>query len=190
MTEHTLTEPTLRDALRHQTSEEHAQLDRALSRLDLRDPEQRRAFCAIQAHGFYLMGTACNWQAAEATPVLRNALSALEHDITPAQRAMTVYPPLAVPGLTLHPDAVAYLVLGSQLGATVLRRALPEDAQTGFFGMKADTALWRQFCQRMSTQPTDSPLARRVIADARTAFGLFDPPLASKTTVDTAIASL
>ena len=189
MTTHHPTEQSLRDALRHQTAKTHELLDQALSRLDLRDSTQRQEFCAIQAHGFHLMGQACNWQAAEATPILRRAIDALEQDISPARRAMTVYPPHPIPGLTLQPDAVAYLVLGSQLGATVLRRALPEDQQTGFFGLRAETTLWRQFCQRLADQPADTPHARRVISDARTAFGLFDVTNASETTVDAAIAS-
>ncbi|WP_194134277.1 hypothetical protein [Salipiger mangrovisoli] len=161
-------ECSLRDALRSATSGPHQRLDMELSRLDLAKAGDLRAFCEVQRRGFSRLGEACGWDAAEASIALRDTLQALEHDLGPQ----------ALPGpgldLPLHSDAVAYLVLGSQLGTAVLRRSLPEAPQDGFFALPGDRAAWRAFCLRLGMQTDDSPEAQRVLRDAIRAFSIFE----------------
>lgn len=163
-----LRDSNLRDALRNATSGPHQRLDVELSRLDLADDQDRRAFCMVQRRGFSRLAEACGWDAAEATTALRDTLEALDDDLGSA--------PASGPGLDLplHRDAVAYLMLGSQLGTAVLRRRLPEPPLRGFFALTGDRGAWRAFCQRLATQPVDGPEAQRVLRDAIRAFSIFE----------------
>ncbi|WP_353474586.1 hypothetical protein PVT71_21810 [Salipiger sp. H15] len=158
----------LRDALRGATSGPHLRLDAELSRLDLSKTQDRRVFCEVQRRGFSRLGDACGWQASEATPALHDTMRALAQDLGPE--------PSVGPGrdLPLHGDAVAYLLLGSQLGTAVLRRALPEPATCGFFALPGDRIAWRAFCQRLSALPSRCPEAQRVLRDAIRAFSIFE----------------
>lgn len=158
----------LRDALRSATAGPHRRLDAQLSRLDLASSDDRRAFCEVQRRGFTRLGAACGWDAAEAATALRDTLKALDEDLGPQ--------PLPGPGLDLplHGDAVAYLLLGSQLGTAVLRRTLPEPPTRGFFALTGDRVAWRAFCLRLGAQPDDSAESRRVLRDAIRAFSIFE----------------
>lgn len=158
----------LRDALRSATSGPHHRLDSALSLLDLSRPADRLAFCLVQRRGFARLAAACGGEAAEASAALLDTLMALDQDLGPA--------PAQGPGLDLplHADAVAYLVLGSQLGATVLRRSLPEPPDHGYFALAPDKTSWRAFCLRLSACPSRSSEAQRVLRDAIRAFSIFE----------------
>lgn len=158
----------LRDALRSATSAPHLRLDAQLSRLDLSRQEDRRVFCLVQRRGFSRLAEACGWQAAEASPALRDTLRALDEDLGPQEPQG---PGLDLP---LHGDAVAYLLLGSQLGTAVLRRALPEPPERGFFALPGDRIAWRAFCLRLAAQPARCPQAQRVLRDAIRAFSIFE----------------
>ena len=76
-------------------------------------------------------------------------------------------------GQPLDPDAVAYVVLGSQLGMTVLRRHLTPEECTGIFQNEPDIAAWKRLATRLSSLPADTDTARRTIADAHRAFEMF-----------------
>lgn len=156
---------TLRDRLRADTSTLHRQLDDRLATLDLTQPQRRRAFCLIQLHGFAALGTACDWQAAEATEVLKRQMEAL--------RAETGETPIEMVIPRLHADAVAYVALGSQLGTEMMRRGLDEAQQTGYFGQTPDMTAWRNFCDRMRDTDPTSAEGLTIRGNACTAFAVF-----------------
>lgn len=157
---------SLRDALRDATAAAHARLDECLAALDLTIPPDRKSFCTIQLRGFSRLGEACGWQAGEATPALTRVVQALEREC--GAGAPTV--PLDE---AMHPDAVAYVTLGSQLGTAAMRLSLPEDERTGLFGLAPDKAAWRDFRLRMDKKSPHGPEAERIIADAARAFAIF-----------------
>lgn len=163
-----LREANLRDALRSATAGPHQRLDAELSRLDLSDKHDRRAFCDVQRRGFTRLAEACGWDAAEASTALRATLAALDDDLGPAS---SPGPGLDLP---LHGDAVAYLLLGSQLGVSVLRRALPEPPVRGFFALAGDRVAWRAFCLRLGARPATDSEAQRVLRDAIRGFSIFE----------------
>lgn len=164
----TIRDSNLRDALRSATATPHMRLDAELSRLDLANVDDRRAFCLVQRRGFSRLAEACRWQAGEATPALRDTLRALDEDLGPE---MPHGPGLDLP---LHGDAVAYLLLGSQLGAAVLRRTLPEPPKGGYFALPGDRIAWRAFCLRLGARPAGDSQAQRVLRDAIRAFSIFE----------------
>ncbi|ANT61048.1 hypothetical protein AYJ57_12135 [Salipiger sp. CCB-MM3] len=174
----------LRDALRSATSAPHARLDGQLAGLDLTDPRARRDFCDVQRRGFSRLGEACHWHAAEASDALIATLRALDVDLgRPLERSG--------PGrdLPLHSDAVAYLLLGSQLGAAMLRRSMPEPPERGYFALPPARGAWRALCQRLSAQPARCPEAQRVLRDAIRAFSIFEYEARAVLTAPTAGAT-
>lgn len=158
---------TLRDALRETTAEPHRALDALLSTLNLLKPERRAAFCRIQLLGFATLRAACDGHAAEATDVLQRQIEALE-----AETGLRA-PDIAPASMRFHPDAVAYVTLGAQLGTAMMRRALPEQDQTGYFGLEPDMHAWRAFCDRMRAIPRDTPQAAAILWDAYAVFTVF-----------------
>jgi heme oxygenase len=79
----------------------------------------------------------------------------------------------------LHPLAVLYVLLGSGMGAEVLRRrwlAASDPVVRGaghLFGLPPRTAGWRQFCAEMAGRPADGADAAEVLRDAVRIFGLY-----------------
>ncbi|WP_370208600.1 hypothetical protein [Pararhodobacter marinus] len=138
-----------------------------ISPLNLLIAERRDAFCRIHRLGFSTLRAACGGQAAEATGALRRILTALDEGLSDTA------PDAPLPAPRLHPDAVAYLVLGSQMGTEMMRRGLPEDQQTGYFGQEPDMAAWRAFCKRMGGIDSTTPEAARILSDANRAFAIF-----------------
>ena len=159
--------PDFREDLRSSTSAAHTRLDTALSRFDLSVPTGRRAFSRVQLRGFTRLSDACDDHAAEGTQALRDTLAALTDEASEDVSASV--------GATkrLHPDAVAYVTLGSQLGTSVLRKGLAEEERNGLFGLTPDKAAWRAFCQRMRDTPPDDATAAQVREDAIRAFDIF-----------------
>lgn len=154
-----------RQVLRSSTEPAHDALDHRMSRFDLTDANDRRVFCGIQMRAFARLGTACAWDAAEGTVVLHNMVQALLQEAGDPVPECNDAPICA--------DAVAYLALGSQMGATVLRRGIPTADHVGFFGLDADVAGWRAFCARMDAVPVWSEAARLVRRDAIRGFEIF-----------------
>ncbi|MWD26381.1 hypothetical protein E0K89_002710 [Aquicoccus sp. SCR17] len=161
-------EGDLRTQLRSFTRDSHERLDARLARYDLTDPEDRQRFCAIQYRGFSDLGDACGWDAAEATSALRDIHAALAVELgLPVSRSSD---PSTRP---LHPDAVAYVTLGSQLGTEAMKRAMPEEQRRGAFGLAPDSDAWRAFRTRIAEDPGDEASRQRILDDARAAFDIF-----------------
>ena len=159
---------SLRDALRTHTDADHRALDARLSTLNLLIPERRLSFCQVQLIGFRRLQAACGGEAAEASAVLARLIAALEAECA----ADPMGEPPATP-LVLHPDAVAYVTLGAQLGTAMMRRALPDDQQTGYFALEPDMGAWRAFCDRMGARDPLSGDALPLLRDAGRAFEVF-----------------
>ena len=159
--------PTLRAALRSQTRPAHEALDNRISPLNLLIAERREAFCRVHRLGFATLGRACDGNASEATPSLHRIMATLDEALA------NVPADAPLPAPILHPDAVAYLVLGSQMGTEMMRRGLPEDQQTGYFGQDPDMTAWRAFCARMGAMDSTTPEAQRILSDANRAFAIF-----------------
>ncbi|WP_254683299.1 hypothetical protein [Phaeobacter sp. LSS9] len=78
----------------------------------------------------------------------------------------------------LHPLAVDYLVLGSRMGNEVLRRRLSAAADQlalpAYFAPRDHLVAWRATCADLDQIPPRGALARRIVADTRQGFALFD----------------
>lgn len=133
--------------------------------LDLGDAGDRARFGQIQLCAYDRIARACARHAAEATPVLTRTLDALSPQTTDSP-ADTEDPPL-------HPDAVAYVTLGAQLGLTVLRQGIAPEDRTGLFALEPDVGAWKAFLRRIDAMPPSPESAARIRADALRAFDIF-----------------
>ncbi|XDA99009.1 hypothetical protein AB1M95_03645 [Sulfitobacter sp. LCG007] len=166
MSHHILASDDFRNVLKTSTQPLHEALDSRMAALDIRDLDARRVFSEIMCTGYSRLGRACGWNAAEATPVLRDLVRALSE--------AGEQPSPAVPAdATLAADAVAYVVLGSQFGLRYLRGRLPAQDRTGIFACEPDTLAWRDFQSRMTSRPPAASLRERIISDAMHAFEIF-----------------
>ncbi|PRY85599.1 hypothetical protein [Donghicola tyrosinivorans] len=164
--------PDLLTRLREQTGATHEALDQLFAPFQ-RDPATYlNHFLAVQLAGFSALLAACPDCDAQVAAMLRNAKSALAQDV--ADRACFV-PQLPAPS-SLHPLAVAYLVIGSRLGTEVLRRRLTDAGvapMPRYFTPEPYQADWRQLCATLRATPADGALADSVVQDVLTGFNLF-----------------
>lgn len=137
-----------------------------MTQLDFGNAGDRACFDLIHLRAYGRIARACDRSAAEATPVLARTLDALS--------AFGPSDPEA-PGddPALHPDAVAYITLGSQLGLTVLRKGFAPEERTGLFALEPDIAAWKAFLRRIEAIPPSSESAARICQDALHAFDIF-----------------
>lgn len=151
--------------LRTATSEAHARLDAQISQLDLREAGPRAVYSRILYRATLRVGRACQWRAAEATPLMTRMVATLGPDF-PADN-----PPQQDPAIGA--DAAAYVMLGSQMGLTLLRQGLAPDQRTGALAMAPDTAAWTAFVGRIARCAPGTEAATSLISDSIRVFGIF-----------------
>ncbi|WP_109464031.1 heme oxygenase-like domain-containing protein [Albibacillus kandeliae] len=152
-----------RSKLREATAEQHRRLDDRIGAIDLSTVRGRTAFQRIHeiANGRVL--AACGGQAAEATGYLTRSTGEAS-GTTAGTTASEDH---------LHPDAVAYVMLGSQLGLAFIRKALPDAHRTGVLQSEPDIASWRGFLARIAANPPQGDLHDRILTDSTRVFDIF-----------------
>lgn len=156
---------SLRVLLRRETSQAHAQLDAQIAQLDLREPGPRGVYSRLLYRATLRVGRACQWRAAEATPLMARMIEALGPDF-PADNPPQQDAPLEA-------DAAAYVMLGSQMGLTLLRQGLAPAQRTGALALAPDTAAWGAFVGRIGRCAPGTEAAERLVADSCRVFGIF-----------------
>jgi len=146
---------SLRVLLRRETSQAHAQLDAHISQLDLREPGPRAVYSRLLYRATLRVGRACQWRAAEATPLMARMIDPPQQDAP------------------LEADAAAYVMLGSQMGLTLLRQGLAPAQRTGALALAPDTAAWGAFVGRIGRCVPGTEAAERLVADSCRVFGIF-----------------
>lgn len=167
--------PNLRERLRAGTRSRHEDVDAAFSQLDLRDRDGLARF--LSAQGGALRAIRCPFgpYAAEARALQGEMLDAVEADLRqlghPKEKALRP--------VDLHPTAVRYVLLGSALGAQVLRRrwlASGDPLVQGagaLFSLPPRGAAWRIFCEEAAATPAQGEDADAILRDANRVLGLY-----------------
>ncbi|WP_375688282.1 hypothetical protein [Pseudooceanicola sp. LIPI14-2-Ac024] len=153
-----------RSQLRDVTAERHRILDGRMGGIDLSTPCGRATFQEIHDIANARVLAACDGQAAEATDYVRRA--------APVTRGAGSDRP-APADRPIHPDAVAYVMLGSQLGLAFLRKSVPEALRTGILAREPEIAAWRSFLARIVATPPEGELRDRILADSTRVFDIF-----------------
>ena len=167
--------PNLRERLRAGTRAHHEDVDAAFSQLDLRERDGLASFLSAQGAALQAIRCASGRHAAEAGALRDEMLAAAEADFRHlgyrAERAPTP--------VDLHPTAVLYILLGSALGAQVLRRrwlASGDPLVQGagaYFGLPLRAAAWRLFCEEAAATPAQGEDADVILRDANRIFDLY-----------------
>ncbi|WP_146178855.1 biliverdin-producing heme oxygenase [Allosediminivita pacifica] len=142
--------------------------------IDLSTPGGRSEFQRIHDRANARVLAACRGNAAEATDYLARAT-----DQDAAAHLEEQYAPDDI----IHPDAVAYVILGSQLGLAYLRKSLHVSDRTGVFQAEPDLRSWKSFLARIAADPPEGDQRERILNDSARVFDIFlsvaDPALPS-----------
>lgn len=162
----------LRLRLRKDTRVEHERVEAEFARLDLNDPVGLQ--CTVRAHARAL---ARLLPSLAPLPEMRREAERLHALALQAAEGITPDEAQPVPeGQTLHPLAVAYVILGSRLGARVIAaelnrdnvRSRPKDFE--YFVDDNSRPAWSALLQLLDSCTDATDL---VVADATAAFGVF-----------------
>lgn len=164
---------SLRERIRQDSAALHHTLDKSLGSLCLLDPVGLTAFLKINERGLSALagysGTGGRI-AADLVDRLRRDLAILGTDPLPPA------PPLPA---DLSPLAVDYVVLGSRLGTSVLRRDWVRATHPlvqracNYFTAPAQVDAWRAFCGQTGNMPSSGQAADCVSGDILQIFRLF-----------------
>jgi heme oxygenase len=171
-----ITTASARMSLRDATSQHHQRVDAAFSSVTLSDRESYARFLLAQAaahipaeHALERGGIAAvipDW------PTRRRS-AALEADLAEVGESI----PRPIGDLVLDGEAALlgalYVLEGSRLGGTVLKRALPAGFPARFLG-GVDSAAWRSLLERLDARLHDDADLQRAITAAGDVFALFE----------------
>lgn len=176
---------SLRTRLRDDLSHVHERLDSRLSLADLTTGQGLRRFLFAQSFGFRQVMARLDDQDPPATaPLLSRIAEALDADLA------TLDAPDArdVAGQGARPEAdepplsglaIDYMVLGSGLGTTVLRRSWAEGtdddvrAAGQYFTLPRPPQPWRDLVMHLGDLPASGDRADRITGDAEQIFEFF-----------------
>jgi heme oxygenase len=161
----------LRDRLRHSTREDHAQVDRLLSTLNLASPHDYVRFLGIHADALSQLGSRTSLaDRADATALMTCLESDLEFYGAAQPRAVTA----ASVDSPARQLGISYVIRGSRLGAEVLARRVAADAPCAYLGYRLPTP-WASFIQTLAAFSLSHSPEREheVIEGAKAAFGVF-----------------
>jgi heme oxygenase len=177
---------TLRTTLRAATRQDHDRVDQLGGAFDLTRPSDYQAF--LTAHAAVLPGveSVLNSAPPEDLPpawLERRRTAALSADLA----ALGLAPPPAASPLMLPDRATRlgalYVLEGSRLGGTVLRRRLAS-AQPGapdaYLAHGADQPFWRSFLDWLDSQVLNGPETEAAIDGARQVFRAFETAFRSQ----------
>lgn len=161
---------TLRARLRADTKAAHVALDDLVGGFDLADAEGLRGFLTMQALAFRGLGRIS--QKARTAGLIRDLERAVHLDLETLGHKRPEGAELPEITAPVEGLAVDYLVAGSRLGSTVLRKRWgaathPQvKAADRYFGGPDHLEHWRAFVSRAEKVPGLGPEADRVVADA------------------------
>ncbi|ADM10080.1 hypothetical protein PB2503_10144 [Parvularcula bermudensis HTCC2503] len=174
--------PTLRHRLRAETRASHDQLDLLMGEGKWNCLAFRRRFFLTHAIGFATFGTlfraaGAEWYDHWSTLALDylgrdlddlglGPLNALVHPLPPSR---------ALDPDGLAPDGLAYVMIGSRLGAALLRQHIKaqDAAPSHYLHLFPDGDMWSDLARRLSMAPAYGMAADRIVTSAETGFALF-----------------
>ena len=165
---------TLRDRLRVDTALKHELVDQVYSSLDLTQRRDLRVFLAAQAQVLGAIRCRPGQHSAAAEELRQRLVAAHDADL----HDLGGRPDSSMPTRQLDGTAVLYILLGSSLGAQVLRRRWLEatDPLVATAGHYLQLALprdaWRELCFELSQRPSQGTLSDEIVCDAETLFDL------------------
>ena len=148
--------------MRHSTADRHRRLDDLIGQIDLSSIRGRAAFDRIHLDANRKVWAACRGNAAEATAYLTAHMAETDPRETVSE---SVAP--------LHPDAVAYVLLGSQLGLASIRKSLPASQLDGVLEREPDIEAWRKFLSRLERCSPPDEQVERIVDDSGRVFDIF-----------------
>lgn len=169
-------EITARSALRAATLEQHDRVDRIFSQIRLDDVDDYGAFLGAQAaahipveHALVSAGVARivpDWESRERGDLVRADLATLGLPMPDPAGTIVFGDEAAVLG-------GLYVLEGSRLGGTMLKRSVPADFPTRFLG-GVDSAAWRSLLQMLDARLDNALKRSAAVAAARDVFALFE----------------
>lgn len=167
---------SLRDRLRHDTSDDHDRLDALFGTLDLTSAAGITRFFAAHRAGFAAMRDVFPGDGGfVAFFEVDEMVAALDADLRTLKGK--------APSLSLEPvghQAFDHIILGSRLGTAVLRRTwqtATDDrvrAASRYFSLAGKKLSWQAHTARLHVQSSDGHTADRVIDETRTLYTLFE----------------
>lgn len=165
---------TLRLRLQTETRASHEDLDRTVSRFDLRTRDGFELFLQMQSVALRAIAP----HAAQSTiaECIDDLLARAETDL----RAIGAWAHRdAMEVGSLHPLAIDYVIAGSRLGTKVLRtRWLDADdpdvrQADAYFSVPSYIELWKSFCETANAMPSAGDVADQIVCDADRIFKLY-----------------
>lgn len=164
--------------LRRDTKEVHETLDRESLPFQSDPASHLTWFLAAQMSGLTALSSAAQVpHDPDTLTLLSEVLDRLDHD---CKRLSLSVPVVRVRG-QIHPDALAYLVIGSRLGTEVLRRKLDEaniSEIPAYFTRQDYRHAWQNLCARLEAQPGAGKAADDVAQSALIGFRVFQDAIA------------
>lgn len=166
-----------RASLRRETAEDHERVDRLFSRADLSSPADYRRFLQAQAAAFIPVEEALekagaaalleDWNDRRRSHLLRRDLRSLQASV-PA--------PLDVSPFASNAQTWGgiYVLEGSRLGGTMLKRSLPSGFHAAFLGATAGSGAWRSLLMKLDERLRAPEELQVAAAAAKRVFGLFE----------------
>lgn len=166
---------TLRTRLRRDTQTAHANLDRVITAFDVASVPGLKAFLSLQRHALTTLTKTEPFPAC--APMMQDLLVRIDED----QRKIGATGPLAPDPFRchFHPKAIDYVMAGSRLGTTVLRRqweASKSDLvqQTNaYFSAPSYIEYWQQFSKDAADMSGDTGISAQICADAGLIFEFY-----------------
>lgn len=165
---------SLRQRLREDTRAAHEQIDEKFGSLDLTTCTGLSSFLEAHIVAYAAIDVWC--------PALRDVIdhrmTLLEEDLSVLKTGLD-QPVLDPISAAPHETGIRYVILGSQLGARLLRRQWaksddPDVLGAGRFLNSDDQAdLWKTFVSELSAAPANGDVADDIIASANTTFDVF-----------------
>jgi heme oxygenase len=162
--------------LREETREDHAQVDAAFSRFDLSNLSSYGAFLLAQARAFLPVEAAA--EAAGAAHIIEDWPARHRSELLMADLfdlGLATPDPVEPPTIHGAPAVLgaAYVLEGSRLGGSILRRQLPETAPRRFLSDAGAAQGWRVLTRLLDCQLVDPDHITRSVASARSVFRCF-----------------
>lgn len=172
----------LRDALRNETRDAHDIVDAAFGALNLADRDDYRRFLAAHFMATAplqpILGQFCEQQLGRPAP---DFLGQLRSDLVALDIDANGLPALDQPG-DLDPRAVAYVMAGSRLGLSMLRRqpywGKGDENSSSYMEDGEGIMLWRALLDWFAGQQADQAEVETVCAAARRCFVVFETAFA------------
>ncbi len=172
---------SLRTRLRADTRSRHDTVDAMMEPYDVSLIHGYTSFLLTHLLALaHLKARALRGNAADMEADLDQMVGNLVVDLTELGQPAATSFGTALPQCTeLHPDALRYVLLGSQIGLSHLQKRWqsahdPRVRSAGaFISHPRDGDRWRTLCARLSQMPSNGRLPDRIVEDAQTVFDIY-----------------